>query len=68
MHLTWTAAKNMEHDYDIDEESNKAEFMQYNLDGKHLSAVKNNLLPIFYLSRYNKSSIQCQLKSLVPEI
>lgn len=38
LHLSWKTARNIEHDYDIDEENNKAtdqqEFTQYNLDGE----------------------------------
>ncbi|CAG9806732.1 unnamed protein product [Chironomus riparius] len=36
IYLSLKTAKNTEHDYDIDEESNKSETMQYNLDGKKL--------------------------------
>jgi uncharacterized protein YjbI with pentapeptide repeats len=37
LHLSWECAKNLEHDYDIDEENNKAENSNqecYNLDGE----------------------------------
>jgi hypothetical protein len=38
LHIKWETTKNAEHDYDIDEENNKAEQPQecYNLDGKLL--------------------------------
>jgi hypothetical protein len=57
--LSWTAAKNIEHDYDIDEENrtDNQEIMQYNLDGEMLMLWMVTYLH-FCLFRYNKYSVE----------